>query len=124
MPKSAARSRVTACTCSKLIESWNLDCTSGFYNSQHWRGIRVGRLLEQAAFDTDARYVSFIFVTSYRWSLALEEARGALLATHIDEEPLSHEHGFPLRLVAPGRRGFEWVKWITSIEVLSAPDPG
>ncbi len=34
----------------------------------------------------------------------------ALLATHIGEEPLSHEHGFPLRLVAPCRRGFEWVK--------------
>ncbi len=48
----------------------------------------------------------------------------ALLATHIDEDPLSYEHGFPLRLVAPGRRGFEWVKWITRIEVLSKPDSG
>lgn len=29
-----------------------------------------------------------------------------------------------LSLVAPGRRGFEWVKWIIHIEVLTAPDPG
>ena len=56
--------------------------------------------------------------------LPLEEARAALLATHIDEEPLSYEHGFPLRLVAPGRRGFEWVKWITRIEVLTELDVG
>jgi DMSO/TMAO reductase YedYZ molybdopterin-dependent catalytic subunit len=101
-----------------------LDCTGGFFSTQHWRGIRVGRLLDHAVLDTNAHYVSFISVTSYRWSLPLEEARTVLLATHIDEEPLSHEHGFPLRLVAPGRRGFEWVKWITRVEVLTTPDPG
>jgi len=101
-----------------------LDCTGGFYSTQLWRGIRIGRLLDHAASRTDARYVSFISVTSYRWSLPLEEARTALLATHLGEEPLSHEHGFPLRLVAPGRRGFEWVKWITRIEVLTSPDLG
>jgi DMSO/TMAO reductase YedYZ molybdopterin-dependent catalytic subunit len=106
-----------------LLEA-TLDCTGGFYSTQHWRGIRIGRLLDQAALHSDARYVSFISVTSYRWSLPLEEVRMALLATHIGEEPLSHEHGFPLRLVAPGHRGFEWVKWITRVEVLTGPDAG
>jgi hypothetical protein len=101
-----------------------LDCTGGFYSTQRWHGIQIGHLLDRVTLHTDARYVRFISVTSYRWSLPLEEARTALLATHLDEEPLSHEHGFPLRLVAPGRRGFEWVKWITRIEVLTAPDPG
>ncbi|MDQ2716525.1 MAG: molybdopterin-dependent oxidoreductase [Chloroflexota bacterium] len=101
-----------------------LDCTGGFYSTQRWRGIRVGRLLDQTTLHADARYVSFISVTSYRWSLPLEEARGALLATHAGLEPLSHDHGFPLRLVAPGHRGFEWVKWITRVEVLTAPDAG
>ena len=100
-----------------------LDCTGGFYSTQRWRGIRVGRLLDQAALSPDARYVSFISITSYRWSLPLPEARSALLATHIGEEPLSHEHGYPLRLVAPGRRGFQWVKWVTHVEVLTDPDP-
>ena len=101
-----------------------LDCTGGFYCTQRWRGIRVGRLLDQVALDRNTRYVSFVSVTSYRWSLPLEEARRALLATHAGEESLSHEHGFPLRLVAPNRRGFEWVKWITRVEVLTTPDPG
>lgn len=101
-----------------------LDCTGGFYSTQRWQGMRIGRLLDTLQPREDARYVSFISVTGYRWSLPLEEAHEALLATHTDLEPLSHEHGFPLRLVAPGRRGFEWVKWITHIEVLTAPDPG
>jgi hypothetical protein len=101
-----------------------LDCTGGFYSTQRWRGIRIGHLLDQAVLQADAQYVSFISVTSYRWSLPIEEAHTALLATHVGEEVLSHEHGFPLRLVAPGRRGFEWVKWITRIEVLTEPDAG
>jgi DMSO/TMAO reductase YedYZ molybdopterin-dependent catalytic subunit len=104
-------------------EEATLDCTGGFFSTQHWQGIRVGYLLGRAVLHTDARYVSFISVTSYRWSLPLDEARTALLATHVEGKPLSHNHGFPLRLVAPGHRGFEWVKWITHIEVLTEPDP-
>ncbi len=101
-----------------------LDCTGGFFSTQRWRGIRVGRLLDQVDLSADARYVSFISVTSYRWSLPLEEARTALLATHVGDEPLSYAHGAPLRLVAPGHRGMEWVKWLARVEVLVAPDPG
>jgi DMSO/TMAO reductase YedYZ molybdopterin-dependent catalytic subunit len=47
-----------------------------------------------------------------------------LLATHAGDEALSYEHGAPARLVAPGRRGFEWVKWLVRVEVLTAPDYG
>ncbi len=101
-----------------------LDCTGGFFSTQRWQGIRVGRLLDQVDLNADAGYVSFISVTSYRWSLPLEEARAALLATHVGGEPLSHEHGAPLRLVAPGHRGMEWVKWVARVEVLNVPDPG
>jgi DMSO/TMAO reductase YedYZ molybdopterin-dependent catalytic subunit len=61
--------------------------------------------------------VQFRSVTGYRWSLPLAEARDALLATDVDGERLSHGHGFPARLVAPGRRGFQWVKWVETVEV-------
>src|ERR1700730_5590738 len=101
-----------------------LDCTGGFYSTQRWRGIQIGRRLDSITLHPDARFVSFISVTSYRWRRPLEEARSALLATHLAEEPISHDHGFPLRLVAPGHRGFQWVKSITRVEVLTAPDPG
>lgn len=101
-----------------------LDCTGGFYSTQRWRGVRIGRVLERARPLPDARYISFVSVTGYRWSLPLAEARDALLATHVGAEQLSHAHGAPLRLAAPGRRGFEWVKWITHIEALTEPDVG
>ncbi|MBB6647088.1 molybdopterin-dependent oxidoreductase [Halobellus ruber] len=100
-----------------------LDCTSGWYTVQRWGGLRVGDLLESAGADADARYVRFVSVTGYRWSLPIAEARDALLATHVGDARLSHGHGAPARLVAPGRRGFQWVKWVTRIEVRRRGDP-
>ena len=63
--------------------------------------------------------MSFISVTGYRWSLPLEEARTALLATHVGEDPLSHEHGFPLRLVVPKRYAWKSAKWVRGLEFMA-----
>jgi hypothetical protein len=101
-----------------------LDCTGGFYSTQRWRGAPVISILERAGLRSETRWVQFISVTGYRWSLPIAEARDALLATHVGGEQISHAHGAPARLVAPGRRGFEWVKWVVRIEALAAPDPG
>jgi hypothetical protein len=99
-----------------------LDCTGGFYSTQIWRGACIDRILEQAQPEPDAHWVQFTSVTGYRWSLPLAEAREALLATHVGSETLSHGHGAPARLVAPGRRGFQWVKWVERIDVLKTLD--
>jgi DMSO/TMAO reductase YedYZ molybdopterin-dependent catalytic subunit len=101
-----------------------LDCTGGFYSAQRWRGARVGTLLDRAQPLSEARWVGFVSVTGYRWSLPIAEAREALLATQVGGEPLSHEHGAPARLVAPGRRGFQWVKWVVRIEARTDQDYG
>jgi len=100
-----------------------LDCTSGWYTVQAWRGVRVGDLLDAAGVKERGRYVRFVSVTGYRWSLPLPEAREALLATGVGGEVLSHGHGAPVRLVAPGRRGFQWVKWVERVEVRRRGDP-
>ena len=101
-----------------------LDCTSGWYTDQEWGGIRVARLLDEAEAEPEARWVSFHSVTGYRWSLPIDEAQDALLVTNVGGERLTHGHGAPLRLVAPGRRGFQWVKWVQRIEVRRDPDYG
>jgi hypothetical protein len=101
-----------------------LDCTGGWYSEQEWRGVLVGELLAQAQPQAAALFVRFRSVTGYRWSLPLVEAANTILATHVGDAALSHGHGAPLRLVAPGRRGFQWVKWVVSVEVLEQPDVG
>jgi DMSO/TMAO reductase YedYZ molybdopterin-dependent catalytic subunit len=101
-----------------------LDCTGGFYSSQQWRGVRLARLIELAGADVSARHVRVASRTGYRWSFAFRDAGALLLATHVGGEPLSHDHGAPLRLVVPGARGFQWVKWVDRVELLAAPDYG
>ena len=101
-----------------------LDCTGGFASRQQWQGVRLGALLDEAGVEPGARHVRVISRTGYRWSFGLEDARGLLLATRVGGEPLTHGHGAPCRLVAPGRRGFQWVKWVERIEVHEDPDPG
>jgi DMSO/TMAO reductase YedYZ molybdopterin-dependent catalytic subunit len=102
-----------------------LDCTGGFYSTQRWRGIALARLLERAGgARSEATHVRVVSHTGYRCSFGLADARGFLLATTVGDEPLSHGHGAPVRLVAPGRRGFEWVKWVERVELHDGPDSG
>jgi DMSO/TMAO reductase YedYZ molybdopterin-dependent catalytic subunit len=101
-----------------------LDCTGGFYSTQRWRGVGLDRLLAWAGVARGAGHVRVASRTGYRWSFALDDARQLLLATHVGDQPLSHEHGAPVRLVAPSARGFQWVKWVDRIDLLQHPDYG
>lgn len=40
-----------------------------------------------------------------------------LLATHLAGGELPAANGWPCRLVAPDRRGLDWIKWVTEIQV-------
>ncbi len=100
-----------------------IDCTGGWYSSQMWRGASLAELLRAAGPESGARSVTVTSVTGYYRRFSLDEARDYLLATHVGGRPLAHGHGFPLRLVATGKRGFEWVKWVSSIEVNTTPKP-
>ncbi len=52
------------------------------------------------------------------------EREGAMLATHADGVPLSEEHGWPLRLVIPGKYFWKSAKWLRGIELLDHDQPG
>jgi DMSO/TMAO reductase YedYZ molybdopterin-dependent catalytic subunit len=98
-----------------------LDCTGGWYTEQVWRGVAVGDLLAEAGLLASAASVTFESVTGFKRRFSLDEADRFLLGLGyvVDGrfQPLTHGHGYPLRLVAPGRRGMEWVKWLRAIRV-------
>jgi DMSO/TMAO reductase YedYZ molybdopterin-dependent catalytic subunit len=52
------------------------------------------------------------------------ELEGAMLCTHADGQPLTPEHGWPLRLVVPGRYFWKSAKWLRGIELTSTDQPG
>jgi DMSO/TMAO reductase YedYZ molybdopterin-dependent catalytic subunit len=95
-----------------------LDCTGGWYARATWEGARLDRLLPAGAGGGSVVVTS---ATGYRRRLPLADAASLLLATRLAGRPLAAGHGFPARLVAPGRRGFWWVKWVVAVEVDPAP---
>jgi len=95
-----------------------LDCTSGWYAEQDWSGAPVSALLRGIG---NARSLMVHSITGYRVRLPVDDLDGLLLATAVGGAPLTPGHGYPVRLVAPGRRGFWWVKWVDRIELQTTP---
>ena len=56
--------------------------------------------------------------------LAFLEDDEALLATHALGEPLTPDHGYPLRLVVPGKYFWKSAKWLKGIELTAVDRPG
>ncbi len=94
-----------------------LDCTGGWHSTQIWSGVSLSDLLRQAQPTDAAASVTVRSITGYYRKFSMAEADEYIVATHVGGETLSHGHGFPIRLVAHDKRGFEWVKWVTDIEV-------
>jgi len=98
-----------------------LDCTGGWYTVQRWSGVPVLDLLALAGLRPGARSLQVRSATGYSRRFPLAAAKGLLLATHVEGDVLSAAHGFPLRLVAPGYRGYHWVKWVVELRVSRDP---
>lgn len=96
----------------------NLDCTGGWFARQEWTGTPLSHLLPA---NPQGRSVIVQSITGYSRRFPLHDADNLLLATAVGGSRLSPGHGFPARLVAPGRRGFWWVKWVSSIAVDDRP---
>jgi DMSO/TMAO reductase YedYZ molybdopterin-dependent catalytic subunit len=97
-----------------------------------WEGVAVRDMIEQGIFKPlpDARYVMQHAEMGYTVNLPLEIVlqENFLLATHFNGEPISPEHGYPLRGVVgaiPGRDDlftpYLWkgAKWLRGLEFMS-----
>lgn len=95
-----------------------LDCTGGWFAEQDWAGVWLDRVVDTRR---GARSLVVISATGYSRRFPIGDASKLLLATRVAGDVLSPGHGYPARIVAPGRRGFWWVKWITRIETSDRP---
>ncbi len=97
-------------------------CVEGWSASGEWRGVRMRDLLAlvNAPDGADVRVRSLQQVGYYGVSLLPDEYAQdplTLLALELNGSPLSIDHGFPARLIAPNRPGVKQTKWVNSLEV-------
>lgn len=91
-----------------------------------WEGLATRELLAACQPREDARFVVLHSYDGYTTNLPLEDfaAEDALLAHSWSGQPLSEEHGGPVRLVVPHLYFWKSAKWLQAIEFLTEDAPG
>ncbi len=97
-------------------------CVEGWSVDADWTGVRVRDLLDLAS----VPHGSAIWVVSLERSGAYAVTRMesqycrdplTLLALRLHGAPLSIDHGYPARIIAPGRPGVLQTKWVSILEM-------
>jgi len=92
-----------------------------------WEGVSAASIIERAQPRAEARFVVATgYDSGYTTNLPLGEftAEDVLLATHHDGEPLTAEHGGPLRLIVPKLYAWKSAKWLRRLTFIPTDDPG
>jgi DMSO/TMAO reductase YedYZ molybdopterin-dependent catalytic subunit len=91
-----------------------------------WNGVAFRELLARVQPKANAAYVLVHAEQGYTANVPLADLdrEEVLLATHHDGEPLTGDHGFPLRLVVPHLYAWKSVKWVRGLEFLDHNAPG
>ncbi len=92
----------------------------------HWTGVAIRDLLSRAKPSAEAKYVLVHAEQGYTANVPLADLdrEDVLLATHHDGEPLTPDHGYPLRLIVPQLYAWKSVKWVRGLELLEKDNPG
>lgn len=110
----------------------DLHCVAGWSGiGLRWEGVAVPDLYElliKPALVESAQvaYAVFVGLDGYRSIVAIEDVltENVLLADRLDGQPLTAEHGAPLRLVSPHQYGFISTKNLCRIELYDSEPPG
>jgi DMSO/TMAO reductase YedYZ molybdopterin-dependent catalytic subunit len=89
-------------------------------------GVKVADILALAQPKAEARFVSMTCYDGYTTNLSLEDFAGAdvMFAHAWEGQPLTRQHGGPVRLVLPRLYFWKSPKWITRVELLATDRPG
>ena len=92
----------------------------------HWEGVSTGALKELVAIRLEAGFVMVHAEPNFTTNLPLEDffAEDALFALKYEGEPITAEHGFPVRLIVPRLYFWKSAKWVNGVEFMASDRPG
>jgi DMSO/TMAO reductase YedYZ molybdopterin-dependent catalytic subunit len=117
----------------QVTEAVTLSCVSNevggdLVGNAVWTGVPLSVLLDRAGVQDGAEQVLARSVDNFTAGFPTEtvyDGRSALLATHMNGEPLPLRHGFPARLVVAGLYGYvSAVKWVEEIKLTTFDEQG
>ena len=91
-----------------------------------WEGVSFREVLVYVKLKSGVSHVRVHAEQGYTANVPLADLdrEEVLLATHHDGEPLSAEHGYPLRLIVPHLYAWKSVKWVRGFEFLDHDEAG
>lgn len=91
-----------------------------------WEGVAFNEVMKLIKLKPEAKYVMAHCYGGYSTNLSLDILMDddVLFAYKHDGEPLSRDHGGPLRLVVPKRYGWKSAKWVNGLEFMAEDEPG
>ena len=94
--------------------------------NNHWDGVSAAEILSRARPLLGASHVLVHAEQGYTANVPLSDLDrdNVLLATHHDGEPLTPDHGYPLRLIVPHLYAWKSVKWVRGFEILDRDQAG
>ena len=92
---------------------------AGLISTAVWHGVPLMAIINMAQPADGVTEVLFTASDGYTNTLDLDTvaAEGVLVAYGMNDQPLPQKHGFPVRIIAPGRYGEKHVKWVTRITI-------
>ena len=95
-------------------------------SNAYWAGVPIAPILAEAGVQPGADAVLSRSVDGWTAGTplaALTDGRNALFAVAMNGQPLTPEHGFPVRMVVPGLYGYvSATKWVVDLEVTRFSD--
>ena len=98
----------------------------GLMSTAVWHGVSLQSLIALAKPAAGVTEVLFTAADGYTNTMAFDTiaAEGVIVAYGMNGEPLPQQHGYPARIITPGRYGEKHVKWVTRIDLTEGHTSG